>query len=163
MLIQQGANVNSVDLGVSPLHRICSNTTDNHKMVKFLWRKVQTLVVVREESVSRQPLKTSSHRQQILLEHGAMVTLTHKSLEQAVCLKEDDTELVEIILQQLNRVFSDDEGSHLLKAATQSANEEIVKLLLSHGLRVFLFANCVIFFLFIDFTIIIKALYARCS
>lgn len=45
---------------------------------------------------------------------------------------------VEMIFQQFKREYTDDEGADILNGAVESGNEEIVKLLLTRGFKVFL-------------------------
>lgn len=138
MLIQQGANVD-VHAITPLLHIACYHFKDNHEMVKFLVEKGAYVNACDEKG--QKPKGTVKQSAKILLERGAVVHTADKWLERAVTLPEDDAELVGMIIQRLDQVYSQNEGKNVLMAAASSANEKIVQVLIGNGFRVRLFIN----------------------
>lgn len=137
----------SVDI-TNLLHKACCNyqciaTKDSHEIVKFFVERGADINVSGDKNPVMAALKNKqTHLAKTLLEYGAAVTPTSGLLEKAVTLSGDDAELVEMIFERLNKVYTDEEGELILHSAVQHANEEIVKFLLYRGLRVILIHRC---------------------
>lgn len=135
ILIRRGANINNELFRMTPLHRACDIERNNEKMVKFLLEKGAS---VNGSDYRRTPLQLALDNKQvqtakILLEHGGNVDRT---LNLAVSLKEENEELVEMILKRGSREYNNDEVFQALKRAVDNANEKTVRVLLNHGFRV---------------------------
>lgn len=151
-LLQLGANINHVkeeDYYSTPLHNACRGTSnDNQEMVQFLvergafvngYEEVKLKGVQRLTPIEIALTQKNTGIAKILINYGADVTYT-ELLTKAVNVPGDDFDLVEMILQKTSRLYNDHEGAQLLVNAARCANEEIVKVLLKHRMKVlFLF------------------------